>query len=213
MRKGFEKQLEQLNVNLIKMGAMCERHIAETTEALFKGDKSYVNRSHDLEEAIDKCEREIENICMGIFLKQQPVASDLRLVSAALRMISDMERIGDQCADISDMIRYTARYNMEEYGSLKLMSGHAKEMVTDAVESYVRKDLQLAHKVLDQDDEVDRLFVDIKNKLISYISNDPNQGEFWIDVIMIAKYFERIADHATNIAEWVEYSIVGERVK
>ena len=213
MRKGFEKQLEQLNVNLIKMGAMCERHITETTEALFKGDKSYVNRSHDLEEAIDKCEREIENICMGIFLKQQPVASDLRLVSAALRMISDMERIGDQCADISDMIRYTARYNMEEYGSLKLMSGHAKEMVTDAVESYVRKDLQLAHKVLDQDDEVDRLFVDIKNKLISYISNDPNQGEFWIDVIMIAKYFERIADHATNIAEWVEYSIVGERVK
>ncbi|MBE5932758.1 MAG: phosphate signaling complex protein PhoU [Lachnospiraceae bacterium] len=213
MRKGFEKQLEELNVNLIRMGAMCERHITETTDALFKGDQSYVSRSHELEESIDKCEREIENICMGIFLKQQPVASDLRLVSAALRMISDMERIGDQCADISDMIRYTAEYNMTDYTTLKLMSVYAKEMVTDAVESYVRKDLQLAHKVLNQDDEVDKLFVEIKNKLIGYISDTPSQGEFWIDVIMIAKYFERIADHATNIAEWVEYSIVGERVK
>ncbi|MBQ8166126.1 MAG: phosphate signaling complex protein PhoU [Lachnospiraceae bacterium] len=213
MRKGFEKQLDELNVNLIKMGAMCERHITETTDALFQGDKSYVDRSHDLEEAIDKCEREIENICMGIFLKQQPVASDLRLVSAALRMISDMERIGDQCADISDMIKYTSKHNMNEYESLREMSTNAKEMVTDAVESYVRKDLKLAHRVLKQDDVVDQLFVDIKNKLIGYIGDNPDQGEFWIDVIMIAKYFERIADHATNIAEWVEYSVVGERVK
>lgn len=211
MRKGFEKQLEELNVNLIKMGAMCERHIAETTEALFKGDSSYVNHSHELEEAIDKWEREIENICMGIFLKQQPVASDLRVVSAALRMISDMERIGDQCADISDMIRYTREYNMSDYESLREMSENAKEMVTNAVESYVQKDLELAHEVMKQDDVVDKLFDDIKKKLIVYIGKNPEQGEFWIDVIMIAKYYERIADHATNIAEWVEYSIIGER--
>lgn len=211
MRKGFEKQLEELSVNLIKMGAMCERHIAQTTEALFKGDISYVCISHELEEEIDKWEREIENICMGIFLKQQPVASDLRLVSAALRMISDMERIGDQCADITDMIRYTAGYNMSEYESLKEMSENAKEMVTNAVESYVQKDMELAHRVMKQDDIVDKLFDDIKKKLIVYIGKNPDQGEFWIDVIMIAKYYERIADHATNIAEWVEYSILGER--
>ncbi len=211
MRKGFEKQLEELNVNLIRMGALCERHIGETTEALFKGDASFVSRSHELEEEIDKWEREIENICMGIFLKQQPVASDLRLVSAALRMISDMERIGDQCADISDMIRYTMSHNMMDYGSLREMSENAKEMVNDAVDSFVQKDLKLAHKVMQQDDIVDRLFDDIKNKLIGYIGTNPDQGEFWIDVIMIAKYFERIADHATNIAEWVEYSIIGER--
>ncbi len=211
MRKGFEKQLEELNVNLIKMGAMCERHIAETTEALFEGDNSYVNRSHELEEAIDKWEREIENVCMGIFLKQQPVASDLRVVSAALRMISDMERIGDQCADISDMIKYTREYNMSDYESLREMSENAKEMVTNAVESYVQKDLELAHQVMKQDDVVDKLFDDIKKKLIIYIGKNPEQGEFWIDVIMIAKYYERIADHATNIAEWVEYSIIGER--
>lgn len=159
----------------------------------------------------NKCERDIENICMGIFLKQQPVASDLRQVSAALRMISDMERIGDQCADISDMIRYTSSHNMREYESLKAMSENAKEMVNNAVESYVRRDIKLAGKVMSQDDVVDRLFDDIKRKLIGYIADDPNQGEFWIDVIMIAKYFERIADHATNIAEWVEYSIIGER--
>ena len=211
MRKGFEKQLEELNINLIKMGAMCECHIAETTEALFKGDNSYVLRSHELEEEIDKWEREIENICMGIFLKQQPVASDLRVVSAALRMISDMERIGDQCADISDMIRYTREYNMSEYESLRDMSENAKEMVTNAIESYVQKDLELAHKVMKQDDIVDKLFDEIKKKLIVYIGKNPEQGEFWIDVIMIAKYYERIADHATNIAEWVEYSIIGER--
>ena len=211
MRKGFEKQLEELNVSLIQMGALCEEHIAKTTEALFAGDENFVEASHVMEETIDKCERDIENICMGIFLKQQPVASDLRQVSAALRMISDMERIGDQCADISDMIRYTSSHNMREYESLKAMSENAKEMVNNAVESYVRRDMKLADKVMSQDDVVDRLFDDIKRKLIGYIADDPNQGEFWIDVIMIAKYFERIADHATNIAEWVEYSIIGER--
>lgn len=211
MRNSFEKQLEELNVNLIRMGALCERHITKTTEALFKGDVSYIEGSHHMEEDIDKMEREIENICMGIFLKQQPVASDLRIVSAALRMISDMERIGDQCADISDMIRYTSNEDMLEYDGLRQMSENAKEMVTDAVESYVRKDLELAHKVISKDQIVDDLFVQIKSRLINLISKMPDNGEFWIDVIMIAKYYERIADHATNIAEWVEYSIIGER--
>lgn len=211
MRNSFEKQLEELNVNLIRMGALCERHITKATEALFKGDVAFIEASHQMEEDIDKMEREIENICMGIFLKQQPVASDLRLVSAALRMISDMERIGDQCADISDMIRYTSNENMLEYDSLRWMSENAKEMVTDAVESYVRKDLELAHKVIAQDQVVDDLFVQIKSRLTTLISTMPDNGEFWIDVIMIAKYYERIADHATNIAEWVEYSIIGDR--
>ncbi len=212
MRNSFVKQLEELNVSLIRMGALCEQHIAETTEALFKGDETYLNRSHNTEEDIDKLEREIENMCMGIFLKQQPVASDLRIVSAALHMISDMERIGDQCADISDMIKYTSKHNMKEYETLRNMSENAKEMVTNAVQSYVNKDVDLANCVIQQDDVVDKLFVEIKQKLISLISEEPSAGEFWIDVIMIAKYYERIADHATNIAEWVEYSIMGERV-
>ena len=150
---------------------------------------------------------------MGLFLKQQPVASDLRNISSALKMISDMERIGDQCADISDMIRFTKGHDMKLYPHLNKMSEVAKKMVTEAVDSYVKKDLKLAKKVLDDDDQVDRLFIEVKNDLIGQIAKQPENGEFWIDVIMIAKYFERIADHATNIAEWVEYSITGEHAE
>ncbi len=213
MRRELDKQLEKLNVELIKMGALCEKVIAGTTLALFSGDAEYAKKSHESEAQIDKCERDIENLCMGLFLKQQPVASDLRNISSALKMISDMERIGDQCADISDMIRFTKGHDMKLYPHLNKMSEVAKKMVTEAVDSYVKKDLKLAKKVLDDDDQVDRLFIEVKNDLIGQIAKQPENGEFWIDVIMIAKYFERIADHATNIAEWVEYSITGEHAE
>lgn len=210
MRTGLIKQLEALNVEIIKMGALCEKAIEGTTKALFNGDDTYLEKCCVVEEEIDKCERDIENMCMGLFLKQQPVASDLRNISSALKMISDMERIGDQCADISSMIRYTKGHDMSEYQHLNTMSEAATKMVSNAVESYVRKDLDLARKVMEMDDIVDRQFDEVKENLIKYIAEKPDNGEFWIDVIMIAKYFERIADHAVNIAEWVEYSITGE---
>lgn len=213
MRRELDKQLEILNVELIKMGALCEKVIAGTTKALFEGDTSYVSKIHKDEEEIDKCERDIENICMGLFLKQQPVASDLRNISSALKMISDMERIGDQCADIADMIRFTKGHDMNDFQHLNQMSEAAKKMVTESVESYVQKNLEMARAVMEYDDLVDNLFDVVKKDLTNLIAAKPENGEFWIDVIMIAKYFERIADHAVNIAEWVEFSITGEHDK
>ena len=210
MRKGFEKQLEELNMEIIKMGALCEKAILGTTKALFQGDDTYIEKCRLVEEEIDKSERDIESLCMGLFIKQQPVASDLRNISSALKMISDMERIGDQCADISSMIRYTKEHDMSEYTHLDEMSKVATKMVSNAVESYVQQDIKLARSVMDIDDIVDRQFDEVKHNLIKHISIMPENGEFWIDVIMIAKYYERIADHAVNIAEWVEYSITGE---
>lgn len=210
MRRELDKQLDTLNVKLIKMGSLCEQLITGTTKALFEGDENFATKSHEGEEEIDKCEKDIENLCMRLFLKHQPVASDLRVISSALKMISDMERIGDQCADISDMIRFTKYNDMNEYQHLNEMSKAAKKMVTEAVESYVQRDLELAMQVIEQDDIVDKLFDEVKEDLIKRIAKNPENGEFWIDVIMIAKYFERIADHTTNIAEWVKYSIIGE---
>lgn len=210
MRRELTKQLEKLNMEIIKMGALCEKAIAGTTKALFEGDDTYLDKCCLVEEEIDKSERDIENLCMGLFIKQQPVASDLRTISSALKMISDMERIGDQCADISSMIRYTKGHDMSNYRHLDEMSKVATKMVSNAVESYVQQDLKLAKSVMEIDDLVDRQFDEVKASLIKLIAEMPDNGEFWIDVIMIAKYYERIADHAVNIAEWVEYSITGE---
>ena len=189
MRNEYEKQLENLNVELIRMGALCEKVIAGTTKALFSGDAKYTSKSHAVEEEIDKSEHNIEHICMSLLLKQQPVASDFRFVSAALKLISDLERIGDQCADIADMIRFT-----------------------NAVEAYVKKDKDLAITVIQADDKVDALFDSVKKRLIKEIGKKAEDGEFYIDIIMIAKYYERIGDHATNVAEWVYYSITGEHI-
>ncbi len=210
MRKGLIEQLDILNVEIIKMGALCEKAIEGTTKSLFNGDGGYIEKCRILEEEIDKCEDDIENICMGLILRQQPVASDFRNITAALKLISDMERIGDQCADISGMIKYTSGRDMREYHHLEIMSETAIKMVNYAVDSYVRRDLDLAKNVIDMDDIVDGQFDEVKKSLIKLIAAEPDNGEFWIDVIMIAKYYERIADHAVNIAEWVEYSITGE---
>ncbi len=210
MRKEFTRQLEDLNVKIIQMGALCETAIKGTTKALFDGNDEYLEKSFAMEEDIDRCERDIEGICMNLLLKQQPVASDLRNITSAIKMISDMERIGDQCADISGMIKYVKGYDLKDYHHLKDMSAVAGQMVTYAVESYVKRDLNLARKVMEMDDLVDGQFDQVKKHLIALIAGKPDNGEFWIDIIMIAKYFERIGDHAVNIAEWVEYSILGE---
>ena len=209
MRNVFHEQLDQLNVELIKMGAMCEEAISAATKAYLDGDKELGQRAVQLEQDIDHKERGIESQCMNLLLRQQPVASDLRVVSAAMRMISDMERIGDQASDIAEIARDMKRSAVIREVPMEKMAAAAVKMVTDSVDSFVRGDLDLAHSVIVQDDGVDQMFLDVRAKLIALIAQGKD-GELCLDLLMIAKYFERIGDHACNIAQWVEYSLTGE---
>ena len=209
MRNVFHEQLDQLNVELIKMGAMCEEAISAATKAYLDGDKELGQRAVQLEQDIDHKERDIESQCMNLLLRQQPVASDLRVVSAAMRMISDMERIGDQASDIAEIARDMKRSAVVREVPMEEMAAAAVKMVTDSVDSFVRGDLELAHSVIVQDDGVDRQFLDVRSKLIGLIAQGKD-GELCLDLMMIAKYFERIGDHACNIAQWVEYALTGE---
>ena len=209
MRNVFHEQLDQLNVELIKMGAMCEEAISAATKAYLDGDKELGQRAVQLEQDIDHKERDIESQCMNLLLRQQPVASDLRVVSAAMRMISDMERIGDQASDIAEIARDMKRSAVVREVPMEEMAAAAVKMVTDSVDSFVRGDLDLAHSVIVQDDGVDQMFLDVRSKLIVLIAQGKD-GELCLDLMMIAKYFERIGDHACNIAQWVEYSLTGE---
>ena len=208
MRNVFHEQLDQLNVELIKMGAMCEEAISAATKAYLDGDKDLGQRAVHLEQDIDHKERDIESQCMNLLLRQQPVASDLRVVSAAMRMISDMERIGDQASDIAEIARDMKRSAVIREVPMEEMAAAAVKMVTDSVDSFVRGDLDLAHSVIVQDDGVDQMFLDVRAKLIALIAQGKD-GELCLDLLMIAKYFERIGDHACNIAQWVEYSLTG----
>ena len=208
MRNVFHEQLDQLNVELIKMGAMCEEAISAATKAYLDGDKELGQRAVQLEQDIDHKERDIESQCMNLLLRQQPVASDLRVVSAAMRMISDMERIGDQASDIAEIARDMNRSAVIREVPMEEMAAAAVKMVTDSVDSFVRGDLDLAHSVIVQDDGVDQMFLDVRSKLIVLIAQGKD-GELCLDLMMIAKYFERIGDHACNIAQWVEYSLTG----
>ena len=209
MRNVFHEQLDQLNVELIKMGAMCEEAISAATKAYLDGDKELGQRAVQLEQDIDHKERDIESQCMNLLLRQQPVASDLRVVSAAMRMISDMERIGDQASDIAEIARDMKRSAVVREVPMEEMAAAAVKMVTDSVDSFVRGDLDLAHSVIVQDDGVDQMFLDVRAKLIALIAQGKD-GELCLDLLMIAKYFERIGDHACNIAQWVEYALTGE---
>ena len=209
MRNVFHEQLDQLNVELIKMGAMCEEAISAATKAYLDGDKDLGQRAVQLEQDIDHKERDIESQCMNLLLRQQPVASDLRVVSAAMRMISDMERIGDQASDIAEIARDMKRSAVVREVPMEEMAAAAVKMVTDSVDSFVRGDLDLAHSVIVQDDGVDQMFLDVRSKLIVLIAQGKD-GELCLDLMMIAKYFERIGDHACNIAQWVEYALTGE---
>ena len=209
MRNVFHEQLDQLNVELIKMGAMCEEAISAATKAYLDGDEALGRRAVALEQDIDHKERDIESQCMNLLLRQQPVASDLRVVSAAMRMISDMERIGDQASDIAEIARDMNRSAVIREVPMEEMAAAAVKMVTDSVDSFVRGDLDLAHSVIVQDDGVDRMFLDVRAKLIGLIAQGKD-GELCLDLMMIAKYFEHIGDHACNIAQWVEYALTGE---
>ncbi len=210
MRNRFEKQLEQLNNELIEMGNMIEHAIQSAVAALIKEDMDQARAAIEYDQEVDRQERDIEALCMKLLLQQQPVARDLRLISAALKMITDMERIGDQAADISEI---TLMLSKDAYAyDLSLLSQMAMEtilMVTHSVDAFVRKDLELAKSVILHDDIVDGLFDDIKKMLIEAIQQRDSNGEQAADFLMVAKYLERIGDHATNIAEWVIYSITG----
>ncbi|MBQ2286510.1 MAG: phosphate signaling complex protein PhoU [Acutalibacteraceae bacterium] len=209
MRNKFDRQLENLNLELITMGALCEDAISASVKGLLDDDDSLCRKAAETEEEINQKERDIEAICMKLLLEQQPVAGDLRVISSALKMISDMERIGDQAYDISEISKFVKNSNVKSRVHINDMATAAIKMVTDSVDSFVKKDVELARAVMDYDDKVDNLFDCVKDELVQLITLDSKNGEFCVDLLMIAKYLERIGDHAVNIAEWVEYSITG----
>ena len=210
MRQRFDGQLAALNRELISMGALCEEAIAVTARSVLDADRALAGRISALEEEIDQKEREIERVCLRLLLQQQPVAGDLRQISAALKMITDMERIGDQAEDIAEIITFLGGRGAENSNLLREMARSTIKMVTESVDAYVKHDTALADQVIAEDDTVDDYFARVKKDLIKRIAQDPDDGEFALDLLMIAKYFERIGDHATNIAEWVIFSVTGE---
>ena len=209
MRNLYQEQLHNLNQELIQMGAACEEIIDFAAKALTDYSPELEEKTNQVGAVIDESERTVENICLKLLLRQQPVASDLRQISAAMKMITDMERIGDQAEDIVDLIPKMSR--SAEDGPLQKMAKAAQTMVTEAVDAYVKQDLTLAKKVMGDDDIVDDYFNQIKTDIIAIIASDPTDGEYALDLLMIAKYFERIGDHCTNIAEWVAFSLTGIR--
>ena len=209
MRSRFDEQLSLLNHKMIEMGAECESIIATSAKALLEGNIAEARRIKQQGHKIDELEREIESICLKLFLQQQPVAKDLRVISAALKMITDMERIGDQAEDIAEIITFLDGRTGEECKDIRVMAEATIKMVTDSVDAYVKQDLKLAKSVSDYDDVVDDAFDRVKQTLIKLISDNTTDGEYLVDLLMIAKYFERIGDHAVNIAEWVEFSVTG----
>ena len=209
MRNRFDEQLYELNREIIEMGAMCEGAIASAAKALSTGNMELAAKVRANGSAIDQMERDIEGRCMKLLLHQQPVARDLRQISAALKMITDMERIGDQAEDIAEIITFLNGRTMNGIEHIEDMARETIKMVTESVDAFVKKDVALAEQVIAHDDVVDTLFSEVKCAIIKLIAETPVDGEFALDLLMISKYFERIGDHATNIAEGVIYSITG----
>jgi len=210
MRKQLDEQLDLLNKELLEMGALIEHAIESASQALIDQDIELAKKAIAFDKQVDRKERDIEALCLRLLLHQQPVASDLRQISAALKMITDMERIGDQAADISEIVIYLAGAPyIKKLEHLPQMAQTAIRMVTGSIDAYVKKDLALSKKIIQMDDIIDDLFIVVKNELIERIHQNPDNGEQAVDLLMVAKYFERIGDHAENIAEWVEFSITG----
>lgn len=210
MRRGFDAQLQELNTELIEMGALIEHAIKSSVEALVEQDAQKARRAIAFDREVDQKEKDIEALCLKLLLQQQPVARDLRLISAALKMITDMERIGDQSADISEIVIFlsVAPY-IKPLDLLPKMADATMGMVTRSIDAFVRRDLEMAQGVIQADDVVDGLFSAVREELTGLIREDPANGSQALDFLMIAKYFERIGDHAVNIAEWVVYAITG----
>lgn len=211
MRRRFDEQLEQLNIQLIQMGSLIEKAISGAVDALINQDQNQAEKAAMTERDVNLKEREIEDLCLKLLLQQQPVARDLRLISAALKMITDMERIGDQAADISEIAIYLSQDPyIKKLETIPKMAEMTIKMVTGSIDAFVKKDLALAHSVVEADDIVDDYFAVVKNDLIELIHENADNGSQAMDLLMVAKYFERIGDHAVNIAEWVVFSITGE---
>lgn len=210
MARYFERQLEELHVQLITMGSLCEKAISFSAKAILGQVQELAEMVFETDREIDSKEREIENLCMSLLLHQHPVARDLREISAAMKMVSDMERIGDQAADIADLARYIDKKSAEIVFNIGGMAENAVKMVTGSVDAFVKTDLNLCRNVIGSDDLVDAAFNEIKDKIAEMIHEGTLDAKTGLDLLMAAKYFERIGDHAVNIAEWVEYSITGE---
>ncbi len=211
MRTRFDEQLTEMNNSLIMMGALIENAISQAIKALIGQDVELAKKVIEYDDEIDEMEKHIESCCLKLILHQQPIASDLRLISTALKMITDMERIGDHATDISEitMVLSKAIY-IKELVHIPQMADATIKMVSDSIDAYVKKDLEIAYSVIKHDDIVDELFCKVKKDLIDLIHKDVKNGEQAMDFLMIAKYFERIGDHAVNIAEWVIFSITGQ---
>ena len=209
MRNLYQEQLQNLNQELTRMGAACEEIIDLAARALTEYTPELEEKTKQVGAVIDESERTIETICLKLLLRQQPVASDLRKISAAMKMITDMERIGDQAEDIVDLVPKMEKGVEENNLQIQETAKAAQYMVTEAVDAYVKQDLHPARAVMGYDDVVDNYFNQIKSDILGIIAGNPNEGEYALDLLMIAKYFERIGDHCTNIAEWVEFSVTG----
>ena len=206
MRNRFDRQLLKLNQEMIDMGSLCEEMITAAAKIVATRDKELMEDIFTMEEEINQKERDIERICMKLLMQQ-----DLREISAALKMVSDMERIGDQACDITGIVKKDAEVlTTRENTHLDKMAKATISMVSKSIQSFIKQNLMIAHEVIEQDDTVDELFNKVKKETISLIHEDPEKGEECVAIVMIAKYFERIGDHASNIAEWVEFAITGE---
>ena len=208
-RSRFDEQLELLNRELIEMGALCEQVISMAARALMSGDTKLAAQITPLDGEIDQMERDVESRCLKLLLQQQPVAKDLRQVSAALKMVTDMERLGDPASDIAEIIGFLHGRGGEDCAFIGQMGEATIRMVSGSIDAFVRRDTKLADEVIAHDDIVDAYFLKVKTALIQYIAASPDDGEYALDLLMIAKYFERIGDHAVNIAEWVLFSVTG----
>ena len=209
MRNKFDMQLDRMNEMLIEMGELCGKAISNATKAVADKDLEMARVVIGEDEEIDQLEKDIERLCLKLLLQQQPVARDLRQISAALKMITDMERIGDQASDIAEILISGENHSIGAHAYLVEMASKTSEMVKKSVQAFVEKDLELTRNVILADNAVDALFDQIREELILILGKEKNQGSEAIDMLMIAKYLERIGDHATNIAEWVEFSITG----
>lgn len=213
MRNMFDNQLNMLHRKLIEMGSACETAIDLAVRALLEGNAEIAHEASSHDREIDQMERDIESICLKMLLQQQPVARDLRQISAAMKMITDMERIGDQAEDIGEIVPFLNGRTGVECEDIRLMAETAQQMVRSSIDAYVNQDMTLVRKVISMDDIVDDAFDRTKRTLIHMIAENKDDGAYALDLLMIAKYLERIGDHATNIAEWVEFSITGQHTK
>lgn len=210
MRSMFDQQLKTLNEEMLYMGGLCEDTIQQTIEALMSGDVKKARALNNMMSQLTQQERSIENICLKLLMQQQPVARDLRTISSSLKMVTDMERIGIQACEIAEIIAAGNVVRATDKVDFQELSDEVSHMVQMAMMAYDKKNLDLADEVIKYDDVVDKLFCDIRGDLIKQLKDDTNDAECFIDMLMIDKYFERIGDHAVNIARWVKFSITGE---